>query len=442
MRREVSSRELVEHVVRAAVELQPTLNAFTILFPDRAMTAAREADEAIARGQTLASLHGIPFVAKDAFDVSGVVTSGCSRAYAERVATRDATAVAALRGAGMILVGKTNMHELGLLDTTSVSSYGPCRNPWDPARSPGGSSGGSAAAVAARIAPLALAEDTGGSIRSPASVCGVSGLKPTRGRVSTEGVLPISPTLDTAGPIATDVVDLTLAFASLTPFKPDRRDSLDGVRVGIPRDYFFTVVDPEVDAAVRAAADALEALGAGVRHVSLPGLEEANGIWIAIAAFEFTREHPGLGERLGELDPTTAWFVEFSARFTEDQYREAIAGAERIDRLFAEWFRDVDVLVAPATPIPAPRHDEETVRAGEVELSTRAGALSGQAFPASVAGLPALVVPCGFSRGGLPFGMQLIGPRGSESLLLAAGRLYQRETDWHTRVPPHAAQPI
>lgn len=438
-RREVSSRQLVERSLRAAEELQPVLNAFTMLFPEKALAAANHADEAIARGDTLAMLHGLPFAAKDSFDVAGAVTSGCSRAYADRVASGDAAAVAAMRRAGMILIGKTNMHELGFGETTAVSSYGPANNPWDAARTPGGSSGGSAAAVAARVVPVALAEDTGGSIRMPASVCGITGLKPTRGRVSTEGLLPFSPTLDTAGPVAVDVEDVTLAFAALTPFRPDRRASLGGVRVGIPRDYYFRVVHPDVEDAVHAGLDVLEALGAVAVPVGLPGLDEVNGIWVRIAMFEFVREHAALRERLDLLDPTISFLLEVAGRVTEEEYREALGARPRIESIFEAAFREADLLVAPATPIWAQRHDTEAFRIGEVELSTRAGGLAQQAFPASVAGLPALVLPCGFSREGLPFGMQLVGPRGADALLLAAARLYQRETDWHTRVPPHAA---
>jgi aspartyl-tRNA(Asn)/glutamyl-tRNA(Gln) amidotransferase subunit A len=435
---EASSRELVERTLRDAERTQPALNAFTMLFLERAMEDAARADAAIARGDAIGPLHGVPFAVKDAYDVGGHVTSACSRAYADRVASSDAPAVAALRRAGAVLIGKTNMHELAFGDTSSISSFGAVNNPWDVARSPGGSSGGSGAAVAARIVPLAMAEDTGGSIRTPASVCGVTGLKPTYGVVPTEGLLPLSHTLDTAGPIAVDAIDVAATFSVFVDHRVDDQRSLEAVRVGIPEGYFFRVVDPDVEHAVREVASVLERLGASVGPVTIEGLDEANRHWINIAMFEFARDHAGLLERLDEVDPWIAAMLQMSVRFTEDDYHESMREKARFTERMASAFRDADLLVAPATRTVAPRHDEENVRVGDVELNAHAGALSQQAFPASLARVPALVVPCGFVRR-LPVGAQLIGPRKGEPLLLAAAQLYQRETDWHTRIPPLAA---
>jgi aspartyl-tRNA(Asn)/glutamyl-tRNA(Gln) amidotransferase subunit A len=434
-RREVSSRELVEAALRAADRLQPTLNAFTMLFEEHSLLDAASADDAPARGP----LHGVPVAVKDAYDVAGAVTSACCRAYSGRVADRDSGAVAALRRAGAIVIGKTNMHELAFGDTTAVSSYGRANNPWDPERVPGGSSGGSGAAVAARIVPLALAEDTGGSIRTPAAVCGVTGLKPTFGVVPTDGIVPLSPSLDTAGPITVDADDVALAFAALAPFVSDERETLDGVRIGIPEGYYFRVVDEEVESLVRSAGEELSRCGAKISSIDIEGLDSANDHWIKVALFEFAREHGALLDRLGEVDPTIGALLQMSARIPESDYSNALEGAKRFASQFESAFREVDVLLAPATPIPAPRHDQDMIAVRGTELSTRAGALSMQAFPASLAGVPALVAPCGFAKEGLPIGMQLIGPRDGEPLLIAVAHVYQRETDWHTRVPPISA---
>lgn len=440
-RQEVSSRELVEVALRFADQFQPSLNAFTMTFEERALSDAASADDAVARDPALGPLHGVPVAVKDAYDVAGVVTSACCRAYAGRVAERDSAAVAALRRAGAVVIGKTNMHELAFGDTTAVSSYGRANNPWDPERTPGGSSGGSGAAVAARVVPLAMAEDTGGSIRTPAAVCGVTGLKPTFGAIPADGILPLSPSLDTAGPITVDADDVALAFGALAEFVADERSTLDGIRVGIPEGYYFRVVDEEVESLVRGAGEELSRCGAKVSSIDIEGLEAANDHWIKIALFEFAREHGALLDRLDEVDPTIGVLLQMSAHIPESDYSAALEGARRFATHFESAFRDVDALLVPATPIPAPRHDEEMIVVRGTELSTRAGALSMQAFPASLAGVPALVAPCGFSKQGLPVGMQLIGPRDGEPLLIAAARLYQRVTDWHTRVPPIAAAP-
>lgn len=434
-----SSEELVEAALRAAEALQPALNAFTMLFADPALAQARAADAALRSGTPPGLLHGVPVAVKDLFDVAGRVTSGCCRAYADRPpASADAPAVAALRRAGAVVIGKTNMHELAFGATNTVSSYGPANNPWDPERMPGGSSGGSAAAVAARIVPLALGSDTGGSVRIPSSFCGIGGLKTTHGLIPLDGVLPMSPSLDTVGPIAADAEDLALALAVLTggdlaavPGSP-----VAGLRLGVPTEFFFEAVDDEVAAAVSAAVEALAGSGARVRDIPSPWAREAHEAWTPVALAEFARCHRTLLEREDAVHPSIHALMRAGAGISDAEYEAARERMDHARAAFARSFDDLDVLVAPAIPVAAPRHRDETVRAGGTELPVHLGAPSTLTRAISTPGAPALALPCGTTASGLPVGMQLVGPRGSEAFLLNVGRAYQAMTGWHTRVPP------
>ena len=429
-RGERSSVELVSDAVAAAERLQPALNAFTQIYAHEALAAAADADADVTGDQPL---RGVPVAVKDLYDVAGRVTSGCSRAYLDTVpATADAPAVAALRRAGAIVIGKTNMHELAFGATNAFSCYGPTINPWDPARMTGGSSGGSGAAVAARIVGLALGTDTGGSVRIPASFCGVSGLKTTWGLLPLYGVLPMAPTLDTVGPLATDAADLALAFDVLTGVTSSPI-GFDSLRVGIARDPFFDDVDAGVVLAVEEAATTLSA---DVRDVAVAWASEADEAWLPIAVAEFGREHRTLADDPDKLDPSTyAILLAGIATPAEDERRarEHVVAARAA---FAEAMRDVDVLVIPSTPFAAPRHEDQTVPAGKIELPVHLGGPSHFTRPVNIVGAPAVALPVGFTAPGLPIGMQLVGRRGDERLLLAAGSAYQAKTDWHTRVPP------
>jgi aspartyl-tRNA(Asn)/glutamyl-tRNA(Gln) amidotransferase subunit A len=431
-RKERSSVELVTAAVEAAEKLQPTLNAFTRIYAEDAFEQARATD---ARGHEDHSLlGGVPVAVKDLFDVAGRVTSGSSRAYLDAPpADSDAPAVAALRRAGGIVIGKTNMHELAFGATTTVSCFGPTNNPWDPECMPGGSSGGSAAAVAARIVGLALGSDTGGSIRIPSSFCGTSGLKTTWGLLPLHGVLPMAPTLDSVGPIATDVSDLTLAYQALTG--DQSRNATSSVRVGIARDRHFDAVDPEVATAVEQAAAQLAGQG-GARDVPVPWVSGADDAWITVALAEFGREHRALIDTPDALDPAIYAILFAGVSVSAEDERRAREGVVTARSAFERTMNDVDVLVMPSTPYAAPRHEEQTVVVGGTELPVHLGGPSHFTRPISPIAAPALAVPVGFTSTELPIGAQLVGRRGTERLLLEVGSAYQRETDWHTRVPP------
>lgn len=440
---EQTSERAVGSALDAAERLQPILNGFTVLRHEEAKTEAKEADRVARSGTKDRPLLGVPVAVKDLYDVAGTVTSGCSGAYLSNPpASVDAHAVAALRGAGAVVIGKTNMHELAFGASTTISCFGPANNPWDPERMPGGSSGGSAAVVAARIVGAALGSDTGGSIRIPSSFCGTTGLKVTGGSLPLDGVLPMSPSLDTPGGIASDAIDLALVHGVLSgetvlldPIRP-----LEGLRrIGVPTEHFFHPIDPEVEAAVRAALDVFDADGIEIREVPAPWGLEADEAWLVLALAEFARAHASLLDRLDDLDPAIQITLLAGAAVSAEDERTARDRATAARNAFASTMAGVQMLITPTTPFPAARHDETTITVGGVEVNVQLGAQSHLTRPISAIGAPAASVPCGASSSGLPIGMQLVGRNGAEHLLLRAAARYQNETGWHRRVPPNAA---
>lgn len=440
---EQTSKRAVAVALETADRLQPVLNAFTVLLHDEAVVAAEEADRAARSGAAKERpLLGVPVAVKDLYDVTGTVTSGCSEPYRSNPpATDDAHAVAALRRAGAIVVGKTNMHELAFGATNTVSCFGRANNPWDPERMPGGSSGGSAAAVGARIVGAALGSDTGGSIRIPSSFCGVTGLKVTGGLLPLDGVLPMSPSLDTPGAIGSDAIDVAIVHGVLAgrPVRLRPADPIDGLRtIGVPTDHFFDAVDPEVERAVRAAAEVFASDGVDVTPVPAPWAADADDAWLILALAEFGRAHAALMERIDELDPAIQITLRAGVAVSADDERAARDRVTAARNAFASTMSRVDLLLTPATPFPAARHDDTTVTIGDVELPVHVGGQSHFTRPVSSIGAPALAAPSGFSANGLPLGMQLVGRPGAEDLLLAAGARFQHLTGWHRRTPEPA----
>jgi aspartyl-tRNA(Asn)/glutamyl-tRNA(Gln) amidotransferase subunit A len=407
---------------------QPAFRAFVTVTPELALADARRADVARAAGERL-PLDGLPVAVKDNVDVAGVRTTVGSRLFADRIPTRDAPAVERLRRAGAVVLGKANLHELAFGATSRNEAFGAVVNPWAADRIPGGSSGGSGAAVAADLCVAAVGTDTGGSIRLPAAFCGVAGLRPALGAVPTEGVFPVSVTLDTVGPLARSVVDVAAVHGAMAgadvPVGPLRR----GVRIGIPEPWFADTGD-EVREVLAAAADVFRGLGAEVGPVALPAgaaAAEACGVLIRSEALavhsEDLRRRPGLFEEGTRRRLALA---------------ETVTPAElaRVEHVQASWeaavaaaFDRVELLLCPATPGPAPPVEgaDSVTTTAEVTPFT---------FALSLAGVPVLALPCGFTRGGLPLGLQLAAPPGDEGLVLATGRAYQAVTDWHRRRPP------
>jgi aspartyl-tRNA(Asn)/glutamyl-tRNA(Gln) amidotransferase subunit A len=441
---EASPVEIAEECLRRIDRWQPVTNAFSQLRPEETLGEARRVGEAVSRGDEAGMLAGVPVAVKDLFDVAGWETTGCCAAYRGRVADGDAEAVRLLRDAGALVVGKTNMHELAAGGTNLVSACGPARNPWDPARLTGGSSGGSAAALASGGVPIALGTDTGGSIRIPSSLCGVSGLKPTHGRLSLGGVMPLAPSFDTVGPMASTVEDVAMAFAVLSGrgprFLQEVRHPVAGLRLGLFGGTFASPVRADVHEAAEGMAGVLQEAGA-----SLSTLRGSLGYdredWERLVAREFFEAHGQLLERPDLVADPTRRFLERGRDIALTELEEARAGAERVRADLLAWLEDVDALVVPATPFPAPRADSPEVEVGEGEvLDVRRGGVAALTRLVNLAGLPALALPSGFSEEGLPLGAQLIGRSDGEAVLLRLGREWQERADFHRRVPPLPAE--
>jgi aspartyl-tRNA(Asn)/glutamyl-tRNA(Gln) amidotransferase subunit A len=388
--------------------------------------------DASAREALPGPLHGIPFAAKDMFWTRGVRTTCGSKIFEHFVPDEDAAAVERLTAAGAVLVGKTNMHELAYGITSTNPHFGAVRNPRDPERIPGGSSGGSGAAVAAGMVPIALGSDTGGSIRIPASYCGVVGLKPTFGRVSRYGAMPLGPSFDHVGPLAHTVRDAALALNALAGFDP--RDetssqapvedyvpppevSIAGVRVGLPENFFFDRVEEEVAQAVRRAASIAETLGARVVPVHLPDIEAMNGaaklILLAEAAAEF---RPYL-DRRGEFGADVLALLDQGRAVTAVEYLEAQRQRHHLRTEFAAVWEQADCLFTPTTPLTAPKIGETTVTIGGEAEDVRM-ASTRLVRPFNLLGLPAVSLPCGLDTRSLPIGLQIVAPAFEEARLL------------------------
>jgi aspartyl-tRNA(Asn)/glutamyl-tRNA(Gln) amidotransferase subunit A len=448
----VSPVEVVRAHLDRIAALDATLRAYITVCEDAALEAARAAEGALMAGGPLGPLHGVPYALKDLYDTAGVRTTGGSRIFGERVPTTDATVVRRLAGAGAILLGKLNMVEFAYGPEGLNPHYGHARNPWDAAthRMAGGSSSGSGVAVAAGLAPGALGSDTGGSIRIPASLCGVTGLKPTYGRVSRTGVLPLAWSMDHVGPMTRTVADSALMLRVMAGYDPaDPSTSvlpvpdylaaltgdIKGLRVGVLRHFFLDGAAPAVRNAVEAAVKTLGAAGAVVDEVTLERVSLATAGSLAVVAAEALAYHAErLRTRADEYDPDVARRLRVSAfiggvHYVRAQQVRALV-REEVDAALARR----DVLLAPATPIVAPALDERQVTVGDGTADVRS-ALLRFTRPFNFSGHPACALPCGFTQGGLPVGMQLVGRPFDEATVLRAADAFQRLTEFHERRP-------
>jgi aspartyl-tRNA(Asn)/glutamyl-tRNA(Gln) amidotransferase subunit A len=431
--------------------LDEGVHAFTSITPEAALDAARAADAALARGGA-GALAGVPVAVKDLFAVRGSRRGNGSLAFAgDGPEPADATAVARLRAAGAVIVGTTHMHELAFGPTGVNPALGTSANPWAGGRVPGGSSSGSGAAVAARLVPAALGSDTGGSIRIPASFCGVSGLKPTYGRVSRAGATPLAWTLDHVGPLARSAEDLAFLLqvlaghdpadpASAPVPVPDYAAGLDrplrGLRIGVPRHFALAAVDADVGRCFAAALAALRAAGVTVDDVTLPALEHAGPALAAVLLSEATTAlRSVLGPRLERVSVEVRVYLELGKTVSAQTYLMAQRLRTRLYEEARAVLSRVDLLALPTTALAAPHAEALQVRLGESEMGT-IEAISRLTGPFNLTGLPALTVPCGFTSEQLPVGLQLVGRPFAEADVLAAGHAYQRATDWHRRRPP------
>ncbi|MFZ4382521.1 MAG: amidase family protein [Sandarakinorhabdus sp.] len=417
------------------------LNAFITLDPAAVRAAARAADAHRAAGGVLGPLHGLPIPVKDSVNTAGIETTVGTRALRGWVPARDATTVARLKAAGAIVLGKTNIHELSFGWTSSNLEFGAVRNPYDLSRIPGGSSGGTAAAVAARMAPLGVAEDTQGSIRVPAALCGIAGFRPTTGRYPTDGTAPITPLFDQIGPHARVVADLALFDAVVSgEAEPIEPASLVGLRIGIDRDFFFAGIDAEIAALTEQALASLVAAGAVIVEAPGPGLDGVVPVAMAIQVHDVV---PALEHYLlesgapvdfetmfaGVSADVAAVFAQMALRGAPSAITGELYAAARdvarpaLQQAMAAWFADhrIDAMLLPATMVAAtPVGDEGHIEIGGNRVPS-VTAIARNISPASTLGLPALVLPCGLTAGGLPVAIELDGPAGSDRRLLAIG---------------------
>ena len=432
--RHLLSVELTQACLDRIARLNPTLNAFIAVTAELALQQARQADEELAKGNYRGPLHGIPLALKDSIDVAGVPTTAASSQFRDRLAHEDAALVAQLRRAGAVLLGKTNLHEFAFGVSGIVSAYGPVRNPWDPERIAGGSSSGSAAAVAAGMCVAAIGTDTAGSIRTPASLCGVVGHRPSAGRCSTEGVFPLRPSFDTVGPMTRTVADAEVLLHALSgePSAAIRPDQ--SIRIGIARDGFFDNLDSEVADSLRQAIAVLGALVGPVRDV---------GVKVDVSWSPFDREILDIHQSMidqspGLYEPATLARMQACARNSQEDYVRARSALPAARRDAEAVFDEVDVIVTPTCVVPAPSIADLQampaldLRAYEVKYLLRNTA------PFSLLFWPAVSVPCGFTSDGLPVGLQITARLGADRLALHVARVYEQATAWHKRLPPLA----
>jgi aspartyl-tRNA(Asn)/glutamyl-tRNA(Gln) amidotransferase subunit A len=430
-RRRVSSTELTTAAIDRVGRLDPTLHAFITVTAETALRAARQADSELASGRSRGPLHGIPIAVKDLFLTRGVRTTSGSRLFENYVPDRDAAVVERLEAAGAVPLGKLNMHELAYGVTSDNPYFGAVRNPWDTERSPGGSSGGAGAAVAANLVYAAMGSDTGGSIRVPAAFCGTVGLKPTYGRVSRYGVMPLAWSLDHVGPLTRSVRDAAVTLNAIAGY--DRRDptcsrhpvidyvpdegcSVRGIRIGFAP-AFFERLHGDVELCIRGAMARAASLGAEVKPVALPDLAALNAVGRVILMAEASAVMEPYRERRESFSPDVLALLDQGKVISAIDYINAQRLRGALRREFRKVWREVDCLLIPTTPHTAPRIGETTVRFDGRDEDARLAATR-LVRGINLLGVPALSMPCGLSSSGLPMGLQIVGPAFEEALIL------------------------
>jgi aspartyl-tRNA(Asn)/glutamyl-tRNA(Gln) amidotransferase subunit A len=439
------SLDALERCLGAIETWNPHVNAMVTTDAEGARRAAGDADAQLAAGRSRGLLHGVPVVVKDNLDTAGLRTTYGSGFFAEHVPTGDAHVVARLRQAGAVIIGKATMHEFAYGVRSFNPLIGQCRNPWDTARIPGGSSGGSGVAVATGMAQMALGTDTGGSVRIPAALNGITGLRPTFGRVSNHGCMPVSTTHDTVGPMARTVGEVARLFAVIAGF--DRKDPLSearpvdhflarlpdgigGLRIGRPTNHYFTGLDADVAVALEQAIDTLRGLGACIVDVEVPGAEAIHAYATTIIACDAHHLHAERIEQgASRWAAQTLERIRLAARFTGVDYAAAMRERERWCRMLGGLFEQVDLLVSPTSATVAPLIDDER------SLFEATRAVTQNTYAGAFGRLPGLSLPCGMSQSGLPIGLQLEAAPWNDGLLLQAGWAFQSVTDWHLRRP-------
>ncbi len=441
-RREISPVEITRDCLARIEKLNPSLNAFITVMSESAMEQAHRAEAEVGGGEWRGALHGVPVALKDLIDTAGVRTTAASALYKDRVPGEDADVVRRLRQAGAVIVGKNNLHEFAYGGSSLVSYFGDAHNPWDVGRIAGGSSGGSAATVVAELAYAAIGTDTAGSIREPAALCGCVGIKPTYGRVSSRGVIPLSTSLDHVGPLAATVEDAAIVLQAIAGYDPADitsadvpvadyvsalREGVKGLRVGVPRSYFFDDLDAEVAAAMEHALAGLQSMGAEAREVQLD--VPTDRMLQAAESYAYHAKNVAKSPELYQAE--TVRRIRSGEKVSAAEYIQRRREQDEARRNIRAIFGEVDVLVTPTMPMPAPaiadlKASPDALRPAELRLlrNTR---------PFNVWGLPAISVPCGFTPGGLPIGMQIAGAHWREDVVLRVAHAYEQATAWHKR---------
>jgi aspartyl-tRNA(Asn)/glutamyl-tRNA(Gln) amidotransferase subunit A len=445
-RRELSSEELTRAAIARTEALEPKLNSYVRFLPEQALAQARQADAAIARKEYRGPLHGVPISLKDLFDVEGIPTSGGARFLRDSAPRPDAAVTRRLKQAGAVLLGKSNLNKFAGGESGDNPDFGKMRNPWSLEHSPGGSSGGSAAQVAAGLAWLSVGTDNGGSVRIPAALCGIVGLKPTHGLISMEGMFPRAYTFDHPGPLTRSVEDCALALQVLAGHDrgdsttrarpiPDYRGALaasvKGLRIGVDRE-FMRLGQPQVRGAVDAALKVLVGLGARLVEVTIPKAEEMNALFGPLFIPEWGAAHEPWLKSHPEEYPEE-WAPRAALLIPAVEYIKAARQRRLVQVAYARATRDVDVLASPTYPIDRRPFAEYPLVDGKKITIDDAFRYT---MPFDLLGLPAVSVPCGFSDEGFPIGLQLAGKAFDEATVLRAAHAYERATEWHKRRPP------
>ena len=424
--RKISPVDVLRECLETIDALNPTLNAFITVTADSALAEAKQAEQEIQSGKWRGPLHGIPIGLKDLIDTTGVRTTAASGVFRDRVPTQDANVVSKLKATGAVFVGKQNLQEFAYGSSSVISHFGPVRNPANPEFIAGGSSSGSAAAVASGMCYAAIGTDTAGSIRQPASVCGVVGLKPSYGLVSTQGIIPLSQSLDHAGPITRSVEDAAIVLDAIADnggkYSEDIERGIQDLVLGVPRKYFFEDLDSEIASAVEQAIQRLGRTAKSVREVECP-IEQDRTVFNAEAR-AYHRNKIASSSAL--YDPETLRRLQSGDPITDAEYQHAFEHLQRTRKKIGQMFRDVDILVTPTVPVRTPRisdllADISALRPAEMLLlrNTR---------PINVWGLPAISIPCGATSQGLPIGLQIIGPPGEDAKVLRLASAYEQMT--------------
>ena len=449
--KEISPVEIIEAHLTRIDATEPVLNSFITLLADQARKSARQAEKDIQAGRYKGPLHGIPVALKDLYNTGGVRTTSGSRIFDTFIPTEDCTVAAKFHQAGAILLGKLNMHQFAYGPTGENPDYGHMHNPWNPDMVTGGSSGGSGSAAAAGQCTITTGSDTGGSIRIPAALCGIVGLKPTYGLVSRYGLSSLSWSLDHPGPMTRTVEDTAITMnviaghdpkdvASAKVDIPDYTSALTGdvkgLRIGIVKEYFEAPLDPQVRKAVMDAISLLESMGAEIKEVSYPMFNQSQAISSTVLMAEATAYHRDLLEKDGhQLYEPVRQRLEAGLFISAAEYLRAQQARSIFDQQGRRLLDEVDLLAGPTDPVTAPEILASKVMAGEQEVGV-VGALTQYTRPYNINGFPAISVPCGFSDDGMPIGLQLAGRPFDEMTVLRAAHAYEQANDWHTRRPP------